>query len=249
MHNGKLFFMVSLVSVLFFSSWAYAGPDAPEKAQPERVIIDLNALGEKMDVPMGDVTFPDGTKFKLQQWGEAHIREVIAGLTHCFDAPENTYLVTNSPAPWVTLAVMEALAPLEVRYLYPRADGVELKMVELKRGEKSPNYDVVFEVVEDGDNLFINLNSDRPESLALKRHTFDTTNLPKVVIPEIPGGKHLFIHGKGMFCVLVCIAKNYIRDAKSISLAAHDTDYTCAISRTAELEVGKVTPRRLPNDL
>jgi hypothetical protein len=249
MNRNSVMVLFTLVSVVFFSAGAWARDNSTDSAEPERVIIDLNALGEKMDVPMGDVTFPDGTKFKLQQWEPAHIRKVISDLQHCFDAPQNTYLLTNSPAPWVTLAVMEALAPLEVRYLYPRADGVELEMVTLKKGEQTPNYDVVFEVVEDGDNLYINLNSDRPESLTLKRHTFDTANLSRVVIPEIPPGKHVFIHGKGMFCVLVCIAKNYIGDAKSISLAAHDTDYGCAVSRTAEKEVGDVTPRNLPNNL
>jgi hypothetical protein len=69
------------------------------------------------------------------------------------------------------------------------------------------------------------------------------------MIPEISAGKHVYIHGKGMFCVLVCVAKNYIKDAKSISLAAHDTDYTCAISHTDEREVGEETPRSLPNNL
>lgn len=216
---------------------------------PERIIIDLNALGDEMDVPLGEVTFPDGSKFRLQKWGKAHIQMVIEDLQYCFDAPEKTYIVTNSPAPWVTLAVMEALEPLKVNYLYPRADGIELEMYELKRGTQTPNYDVVFEVVEDGDNLFINLNSDRPESLTLKKHTFDTENLSKVMIPEIPSGKHVFIHGKGMFCVLVCVAKNYVKDAKSISLAAHDTDYGCAVSHTDELEVGEETARNRPNNL
>jgi hypothetical protein len=245
-------FMVVLFVVIALGSsggFLFASGDDPKADDPDRVIIDLNALGEKMNVPLGEVTFPDGTKFRLQQWGNEHIERVIADLAPCLDAPEKTYLVTNSPAPWVTLAVMEALEPLDVRYLYPRADGVELEMFELEKGEQTPNYDVVFEVVAAGDNLFINLNSDRPESLALKKHTFDTTMLSQVVIPEIPAGKHVFIHGKGMFCVLVCVAKNYIADARSISLAAHDTDYFCAVSRSDDRQAGDMTPRTLPNNL
>jgi hypothetical protein len=218
-------------------------------SEPEKVIIDLNALGQKMDIPMAEVTFPDGAKFKLQKWGKEHVQKVIADHQYCFDTPEKPVVVTNSPAPWVTLAVIDALKPLKVNYLYPRADGVELEMYELKKGTQTPNYDVVFEVVEDGDKLFINLNSDRPESLTLKKHTFDTENLSKVMIPDIPAGKHVFIHGKGMFCVLVCVANNYVKDAKSISLAAHDTDYTCAVSQTDEREVGEEMPRTLPNNL
>jgi hypothetical protein len=248
--RGGFLIVLFVVTVLgSIPGLVLAGGDGLVAKGPERVIIDLNALGEKMDVPMGEVTFPDGAKFNLQQWGREHIEKVIADLQPCFDAPEKTYFVTNSPAPWVTLAVMEALEPLKVRYLYPRADGVELEMFVLEKGVQTPNYDVVFEVVEEGDNLFINLNSDRPESLELKKHTFDTTKLSKVVIPEIPANKHVFIHGKGMFCVLVCVAKNYVRDARSISLAAHDTDYTCAVSRSDDRRAGDVTPRTLPNDL
>lgn len=238
-----------LFLILLIPCSGIAQKSDPKGDEPERVIIDLNALGEKMDVPLGEVTFPDGSKFRLQKWEKAHIQKAIADLQYCFDAPEKTYVVTNSPSPWVTLAVMEALEPLKVNYLYPRADGVELEMYELKRGTQTPNYDVVFEVVEDGDNLFINLNSDRPESLTLKKHTFDTENLSRVMIPEIPAGKHVFIHGKGMFCVLVCVAKNYVKDAKSISLAAHDTNYGCAVSHTDEYEVGEETVRTLPNNL
>lgn len=218
----------------------------PDEA--EKVIINLNELGEKMGTPKEEVTFPDG-KFMLQQWDKTHIKKVINELQSCFNEPEKIYLLTDSPAPWITLALIEALQPLKVMYLYPRSDGVELDLCELERGERESNYDVVFEIIDDGDNLFINLNSDRPEAEILVKHTFDTENLCKVVIPEIPEGRHVFIHGKGMFCVTVCVARNYLRNSKSVSLAAHDSDYICAVSYSYELKPGDVTPRTLPNNL
>ena len=87
MKKNRLIVLFIFSSFVFFSGLGWA---QPKSGEPERVIIDLNALGEKMGVPMGDVTFPDGGKVKMQQWGKAHISKVIADLQYCFDAPENT---------------------------------------------------------------------------------------------------------------------------------------------------------------
>jgi len=223
--------------------------DGQKKGEAKKVVINLIELGEKMNIPVEEVVIPNGNKVKVQEWNKEHIKRAITELNYCFNEPQNTYLLTESPDPWVTLALIEALQPLKVLYLYPRADGVELDMCELKKGQQTPNYDVVFEIVQEGDNVFINLNSDRPEATTIGHHTFETGNLCKVVIPEIPAGKHVFVHGKGMYCVMVCVARNYVKNSKSVSLASHDTDYTCAVSYTDEREIGDVTPRTLKNNL
>ena len=73
--------------------------------------------------------------------------------------------------------------------------------------------------------------------------------LGHLVIPDIPAGKNVFIHGKGMYGAMVCIAWNYVKNCKSLSVAAHETDYTCAVSFIKEREVGDVTHRTLQNNL
>lgn len=37
-----------------------------------------------------------------------------------------------------------------------------------------------------------------PDALTIGHHTFNLDNLSKVVLPDIPAGKHVFVHGKGM---------------------------------------------------
>jgi hypothetical protein len=48
---------------------------------------------------------------------------------------------------------------------------------------------------------------------------------------------------------MVALAFNYIKDTKSISIARHEDDYTCAVSFSDDIDVGEVTKRTLPNDL
>lgn len=250
--NYKVKYLIFLFLIVLTGSTAgcqIAETNSRITSESPKVIINVREIGEKMGVPVEEVIFPDGTKGTTQKWGKGDIKKAINELSFCFNEPEKTYLLTDIPEPWITLALMEALQPCNVLYLYPRPDGVELEMCELKRGKQDPNYDVVFEIVEEGDKVFVNLNSDRPEAATIGHHTFETENLCKVVIPEIPSEKHVFVHGKGMYCVMVCVAKNYVKGSKSVSLASHETDYTCSVSFTDEREIGDVTPRTLPNNL
>jgi hypothetical protein len=136
-------------------------------------------------------------------------------------------------------------------YMLPVVDYIEV--CELKKVKEIPapdsNYGVRFEMIEDGDKLFINFNSDSPEATALKQHSFDIKNICKLAIPEIPAGKHIFLHARGRYCVMVALAFNYLKAAKSLSIARHEDDYTCAVSFSKEIETGQVTPRTLPNNL
>ena len=218
-------------------------------SEGKKVVISVEELGKKFGVSEEEVVLPTGEKRMQQTWQIKDVQRAVSELQYCFNSPKNTYLLTEISEPWITLALMEALKPLHVKYLYPRSNGTELEMYELKRGKQNSNYDVVFEVVEAGDKVFINLNSDSPDALKIGHHTFNLDNLSKVAIPEIPAGKHVFIHGIGMYSVMVCIAKNYLKDAKSLSIAAHESDYICAVSYTDDLKVGDVTKRTLKNNL
>jgi hypothetical protein len=243
------FIIFTFVLVGILECRSFAQKNSRTTSERKKVVISVEQLGKKFGVPEEEMTIPNGEKRLHQKWGKKDIQRAVKELQYCFKSPETTYLLTEISEPWITLALMEALKPLHVKYLYPRSDGTEVEMYELKRGKQNPNYDVVFEVVEADDKVFINLNSDSPEALTVGHHTFNLDNLSRVVIPEIPSGKHVFIHAKGMYSVMVCIAKNYIKGAKSLSIASHDTDYICAVSSLKGLEVGDVTVRTLKNNL
>ena len=153
---------------------------------------------------------PDGNKGSMQKWGKAEIQKAIAEAKRTYTDPSNTYLVTSSPHPAITLAFIQALQPLNVIYLYMEPGGDEVEMCPLKKVKQIPspdsNYDVRFEIIEDGDKLFMNFNSDSPEATVLKQHTFDISYTCKLVIPEIPTNKHIFLHARGRYAVMVPLA-------------------------------------------
>ena len=215
----------------------------------KKQVIDLDEMGKQLDVPMAPLKLPDGREVSHASWGKADFNKATELLESYRKEPDTVLLVTNSPAPWITMGIINGMKPMVVNYLYPRPDGEELEMVPLKRGTPENNYDVAFEIFEEGEKLFINMTSDRPDVMDVGHHTFDTKNLPKVMIPEIPSGKDVFIHAKGMFCVMVCVALNYITESKSVSIACHDTDYYCGYSSDPAREIGDVAVRTLPNNL
>ena len=227
--------------------------NANKVSEADKVIIEIDKYGEKLGVPQEEREMPDGNKMVAQKWGKAEIQKGVAELKRYYNDPEKTYLVTSSPHPAITLAFIQALQPLNVIYLYMRPGGDEVEMCELKKVNRIPdpdkNYGVRFEIIEDGDKLFMNFNSDSPEATAQRTHSFDIKNICKLSIPEIPKGKHLYLHARGRYCVMVTLAFNYVKDCKSISIAYHEEDYTCGVSFSDEVEVGEVTTRTLPNDI
>jgi hypothetical protein len=219
----------------------------------EKVLIEIDKLGAKLGVPEEEMVMPDGKKMKGQKWGKAEIQKAVAELPKLYNDPGKSYLVTSSPHPAITLAFIQTLQPLDVGYLYMSPGGDEVPMCALKKTAGIPdaeaNLGVRFEIIEDGDKLFMNFNSDSPEATAAKGHSFAIEDSCKIAIPEIPKGKHLYLHARGRYCVMVALAFNYLEDTKSISIARHEDDYTCAVSFSDDIEVGEVTKRTLPNDL
>ena len=227
--------------------------DDRDSNDSKKVMIEVDKFGEKLDVQQEEVVMPDGNKGLSQKWGEAEIQKAVSELKNYYNDPDKIYLVTSSPHPAITLAFIQALQPLNVLYLYMSPGGDEVEMCTLPKVSQIPdpdtNYGVRFEIIEDGDKLFMNFNSDSPEATALRQHTFDINDTCKLVIPEIPANKHLFLHARGRYCVMVAMAFNYIKDCKSISIARHEDDYTCAVSFSDDIAIGEVTKRTLPNDL
>jgi hypothetical protein len=219
----------------------------------EKVLIEIDKLGADLGVPEEEMVMPDGKKMKGQKWGKAEIQKAVAELPTRYNDPGKSYLVTSSPHPAITLAFIQTLQPLEVGYLYMSPGGDEVPMCTLPKTAGIPdagaNLGVRFEIIEEGDKLFMNFNSDSAEATAAKSHSFEIADTCKISIPEIPKGKHLYLHARGRYCVMVALAYNYIKDTKSISIARHEDDYTCAVSFSDDIEVGEVTKRTLSNDL
>lgn len=220
----------------------------------ERVVFNLAAHTEQFGGHYERRRAPNGQMIDMPIWDAQTYENALAALAPWREAPQARYYLTDVPSTWLVVALIRALEPAKVGYLYMREDGVEVDMCRLARGvkPKEENYDVVFEVIEDGDRLYVNMNSDRPVADIAANggpHTFDIANLPKVVIPDLPRDRHIFMHAKGRFCVMDVIAWNYLDGAKSFSLACHEDDYTCCYSADPSIRVGDVTPRTITNEL
>lgn len=224
--------------------------------EKEKVIVSVNQLGEGLDIAQESFTAPDGRIITHGVWTKENYLQGLKKLEGLDTAGADCF-VTDSPAPWLTAAYANALTVSSgkpAHYLYPtpptpELQGWDVDLSPLQVGIQENNYDVVFEVIEDGDNVYVNMNSDKPSAAEGHGHTFDPCNLDKVLIPQLPKGKHVFYHAKGMFCVMVRVALSFAVDAKSVSIAAHDEDYTCCVSHCHELEPGDVTKRTIENNL
>jgi len=215
----------------------------------QKPLVDLFELSDQIGAPFKPHLLPNGIEVQEPIWDNTLYYKALDWLSAYRDQPDTILLLTNSPAPWITMGLLHDLKPLKVNYLYPRKGGVELEMPKLQRGVQENNCDVKFEVIEQDGKIFINMTSDRPEAADTGKHTFRTENLPEVMIPEIPGGKDVFIHAKGMFCVMVCVGLNYIEDAKSVSIAWHQEDYHCGYSADPSRPIGAVEKCVLKNNL
>lgn len=223
------------------------------------VWFSIDEIGEKLGVETRDLVIPTGEVIKQPVWTKADFAEGLKELDHLTDT-DVIYSVTNNHDPWLLTGFAYALkqkfgtAP---HYQYPapptpKLSGWDIDLSPLSVGEQENNYDVVYEVIEDGDSIYLNLNSDDPNADMSKfsgPHTFDPNNTDKILIPALPKDKHLYIHAKGMFCVMVKVAMSYADDCRSLSIAAHDDDYTCCVSHCDEIQPGDVTKRTIPNNL
>ena len=78
---------------------------------------------------------------------------------------------------------------------------------------------------------------DLPEGVT----TYDEENLSKVVVPEIPEGKAVYISGKGPNYLTTAIAEAYAHTNSSVSLCQPGVGYTCSITHSRSKRLGDLT--------
>ena len=214
-------------------------------------IFDLLELSKKYDIPVEYHTLPNGRVIGHAHWDVSAWRRLSDELAQVKPEPGHEYMITNSPEPWITVAAIRQLGAGTLKYLYPDPNGRVLRLPELPKSQTLPadNHDLQLQLIEDGDSLYINMTSDRPEARDIGHHTFDVDDLPRLVLPEIPKGKRVYIHAWGMYCVMATVALSYIPDSKALFIACHDSDYVCAYSAVDGVSIGDVAKRTLDNPL
>lgn len=70
--------------------------------------------------------------------------------------------------------------------------GKDVDIPQLPHGEKNPEGEVDFKITEKGESVLVEYNMELPEGFT----TYDENNVRKVVVPEIPQGKSVYISGR-----------------------------------------------------
>ena len=200
------------------------------------ILVNIEDLGREVGVPVQKVFSPDGKhEMMLQAWSKPYLAKA---LEKADGWKGQKIILTGHVDPWVTMAILDRIAPADVRYRVPMGD---TELYPLAHGAPNPELDTVFAVQEDGDNVYINFNSDKEGA---EGHTFQIEDISRIVVPDIPAGKNIFFHGLGMYPVQIVVLNELAKTCGSLSTACHaDPVYTCAISRNGSLEPGDTTIR------
>jgi len=122
----------------------------------------------------------------------------------------------------------------------------------LPMGKVNPEGGIEFKVYQEGQKIYVNYIADPPE---LKKHVYPLEKLPKVVVPEVPENKHVFLWGVGATYIQVCLVKSYAKTSRSVSLSNFSDTFlygaprfTCTISKSEDRELGDVEPMYYPEE-
>ena len=218
----------------------------------DKKYIDLAELSEQIGCVFENVEVAPGVVIRQTHWTKAEYDAAKKEIQNQMKAyPDTAISIYGSPDPWNTVGLVRELG---IAYAYPKPrhpELVELDLRPLPVGIPEYNYDVQYQIREEGDRVYINMTSDNP---ALPRgegtpHTFKLSNVTKVHVPDIASGKDIYLHGWGMYSVMCCVASTLAETARSVFLARHDTDYYCCASRTPEHQIGDRAPRTWENTL
>ena len=222
-----------------------------EMTAVEKQYVDLSELSREIGCTFREVSPAPGVVIRQTHWNREQYEAAKASIKARMEAnPQAPLSIYGSPDPWNTVALVRELG---ITYTYPFPEHPEALDLDLKLQTGSPayNYDVRYEIREDGDSVYINMTSDNPE---LPRgdgtpHTFTIANIPKVSAPEIAPGKDVYLHAWGMYGVMCSVAATLAETARSVFLACHDTDYFCCAAKTPEHQIGDSAPRTWENTL
>ena len=220
--------------------------------------IDLARIGKEAGVPTREVAGPFGEVMYDQDWSKPCLPKVFDLIRERLEP--GPVPMTGHTDPWVFLAIVYAL-DLEERFAFAVPSGTH-RLVPLARGPE-PGVNVVFKVLEEGDRVFVYFDTDpdQPENKVFpapgaqdgppdmtdfqpQEHSFDAADIPKIVVPEIPTGKHVYFYGDGIFPAHLAVAHELGKGQKSLWVACHGKDYACVFCRDGSAEAGDLYPRR-----
>ena len=206
-----------------------------EEKQTENYIIDIQELGERIGMEAKEQKLPNGKIINTLLWDQENLLKAVNEVSHLSYEGKPVVITGAAPA-WLVSALTHAVHPCPVSVYVPQI-GKNVDIPELLHGEKNSDGEVNFKVTEKGDSILVEYNMELPEGIT----TYDENNVGKVVVPEIPQGKSVYISGRGPNYLTVAIAEAYAHTNSSVSLFQPGIGYTCSITHSRNKKLGDLT--------
>lgn len=197
--------------------------------------IDIAELGSKIGMKAKEQTLPNGKVVKSLVWDQENLLKAVEAVKHLSEEGKKVRITGAAPA-WLVSALIHTVHPCPVSVYVPQI-GKDVDIPKLSHGEKNPEGEVSFKTTEQGDAILIEYNMDLPEGIT----TYDENNLSKVVVPEIPYGKAVYLSGRGPNYLTTAIAEAYSHTNSSVSLFQPGVGYTCSITHSRNKRLGDLT--------
>lgn len=212
-----------------------------EKKMEEKndvITIYIRDLAAKLGMQPQRRTLPNGRELEQIVWNQEYLLKAVEEVKHYSSEGKPVRIDGAAPA-WLVSALCHTVHPCPVSVYVPQIEKDEkyVPVGPLRHGEPNPEGEVSFKVTEKGDSVLIEYEMKLPEGIT----TYDENNLPKVVVPEIPQGKHVYISGKGPNYLTVSIAESYAHTNPSVSLNQPGIGYTCSITHSRSKRLGDLT--------
>lgn len=214
----------------------------------EMKIVHVNELAEVLRVPSHLFTppIPNAEPMTQYDWNGTYVEMAISKLQKTYTEPNTHIAFLGHVDVWIVLAMAYGLEQnCKCYFASPNHDeNNTFTYIPLNRmpiGTPSGEVYFSYKMKEDGDTVYMDYTVDDP---AVQGHTFFHESISKLVLPEIPAGKRLCLHGGGIYPVQWVVTNTYKHVSKSVFTAAHeDIEYTCAWSDDLRYKVGDRVPR------
>ena len=203
-----------------------------EVIEAEKNVIDITKLGLSIGMEEKEQTLPNGKVVKTLLWDQENLLKAVNAVKHLSEEGKPVRITGPAPA-WLVSALTHTVHPCPVGVYMPQI-GKDVDIPKLAHGEINPEGEVGFKVIEKGNVVVIEYNMELPEGIT----TYDENNLSKVVVPEIPQGKEVYISGRGPNYLTVAIAEAYAHTNSSVSLFQPGIGYTCSITHSRAKKLG-----------
>lgn len=198
-------------------------------------VIDIAKLAKELGMEPQKRTLGNGKVVEQIVWNQEYLLKAVEAVKYL--SGEGKPVVIDGAAPaWLVSALTHTVHPSPVSLNVPQI-GKSVPVGALKHGEVNPEGEVGFKTTEKGDAVLVEFEMNLPEGIT----TYDENNLSKVVVPEIPQGKAVYLSGRGPNYLTTAIAESYAHTNSSVSLFQPGTGYTCAITHSRDKRLGDLT--------